>query len=306
MRPTYSISQNEVSLSATHPVSVDFQEVNRDVLPHDHDYYEICLALKGGGEHRTAHYRKPLRRGSILVVPPGGVHSLRKGNGLRVVNIYYLAEWLLFDLRSLWDQNGVVPLFLSATLFGIRQQAPIPHFDLDEEALRLCTDEILHLEAELQCESPSIVFLKAAVLKLFIRVSRCFPDNNASELPDRFRPEIRQTLEIIEEGLMENQPPAPADLARRAGLSQDNLSRLFRESTGRTINDYYQRRRVHLACNLLLNPNASVTEVVYALGYADAAHFCRMFKRYTNLSPRSWRQQYLPHGKPRAGKANRG
>lgn len=293
MRPTYTISQAEVSLSASRPVCVAVVDVNGEVHPHDHDYYEISIVLEGTGEHHTESYRRDLCRGSILAVPPGGVHALRAVDGLRVVNLYYLAEWLLFDLRSLWDQTGVVPLFLSAALFRPPVTAPIPHFLLPETTLGLALDELDHLRSELGREAPSMVFLKAALLKLFIRVSRAFPGDLQRQVEDPFRPEIRKTLEAVEEGLMENRPPSTARLARAVHLSPDGLSRLFRETTGGTINDYYQRRRVHLACNLLLNPAVELADVVFALGYSDAAHFCRLFKRYIGLPPRAWRQQYL-------------
>jgi len=53
----------------------------------------------------------------VIVVPPGDVHAFAKVRGLEVTNVYYLAEWLLDELKSLWDQDGLVPLFLARSLF---------------------------------------------------------------------------------------------------------------------------------------------------------------------------------------------
>lgn len=293
MRPTYSISQAEVSLSATRPICASHLNVEHEVAAHDHDYYEICLVLAGRGEHQTEFYRKALRRGSVLVVPPGGVHALTEVTGLRVINLYYLAEWLLFDLRTLWDQTGVVPLFLSAPLFGGPERPTIPQFQLNESELRTCLQEVTDLEKEVKGEKPSILFLKSTLFKLFIRLSRIFSARHGGNAPKRFRPEVWKALESIEECVVENRRPSAAALAATVRLSEDHLGRVFREATGRTMNDYYQRRRVHLACSLLLNRKAAVADVVYTLGYSDAAHFCRMFKRYTGNSPKVWQRQYL-------------
>ena len=57
--------------------------------------------------------------------------------------------------------------------------------------------------------------------------------------------------------------------------------------------DYFQQRRVHLACQLLLDGRSSVTDVASELGYADTPHFCRMFKRYRGVTPREYRRVYL-------------
>jgi AraC family transcriptional regulator, L-rhamnose operon regulatory protein RhaS len=293
MRAEYSISQAEVSLSADRPVRATPVLVTSEVRPHDHDYYEICLVSRGRAEHATRHYCKPLQPGSVLVVPPGEVHALRSVRRLEVINLYYLAEWLLFDLRSLWEQSDVVPLFLSAPLFRSRIPRPIPQCLLPEPTLAACLRELADLQAELAGARPSIVFLKSSLLKLFTILSRAFA---AQDPPEKtpFRPEVAATLESIERCLAENTRPAIATLARSVHLSEDHLGKLFRHATGRTINDYYQQRRVHTACNLLLSPATPMADILFSLGYADAPHFCRMFKRYTGDSPRAWRQRFMP------------
>ncbi|MFC3285810.1 helix-turn-helix domain-containing protein [Litchfieldella rifensis] len=46
---------------------------------------------------------------------------------------------------------------------------------------------------------------------------------------------------------------------------------------------------------LLLHSRASLTEVALACGFADAAHFSRVFRSRHGLSPRQWRDiQYRP------------
>lgn len=293
MRAAYTISQSEVSLSAARPVRVSRMPVREEVAPHDHDYYEVCLVAGGRGVHETADYSRPLRRGAVVVVPPGGVHALRKPAGLDVINLYYLAEWLLFDLRSLWDQSGVVPLFLAAPLFRNAGEAVIPQLVLDEENLNASFHELTDLEAELEREQPSMIFLKSSLLKLFTRISRARAWQQEQQQAADFRPEVWKTLEEIERCVVEKTPPRSAELARAVRLSEDHLGRLFKGATGRTMNDYYQQRRVHMACNLLLNPEMEMADVVFTLGYADAPHFCRMFRRYTGSSPRAWRRQYM-------------
>jgi AraC-like DNA-binding protein len=48
---------------------------------------------------------------------------------------------------------------------------------------------------------------------------------------------------------------------------------------------------------MLLNPEHNISEVAYRLGYADAPHLSRIFKRFRGMSPREYRKTYVtdPH-----------
>ncbi len=296
MEPTFSISQEQVSLYSRKPLNLKRIVMHGDVPPHDHGYYEISLIQKGTALHSTELYERKLEPGSVLVVPPGKVHAIAglQDSQLEAINIYYLSEWLLYELRSLWNHDGLVSLFLAPSLFQHHEHFAIPQFSLDSQESAQCVKELDDLSAELEQEHPSILYLKSGFLKFLIKLSRAFVREEEHEdinLP--FRAEVWTALEYIEQCLQENKPFQLADLAAEAGLSVDYLSKRFKESTGLTPTDYFQRRRIHYACNQLLDPKNSISDIVYALGYSDAPHFCRFFKRYYGMSPRSYRKMYL-------------
>ena len=74
-------------------------------------------------------------------------------------------------------------------------------------------------------------------------------------------------------------------LARACGMSRYSFSRLFHQTFGCSCRDYVMRLRIETACKLLKMPNASVTVVAIAAGFADASYFARMFRRYMRQSP---------------------
>ena len=51
------------------------------------------------------------------------------------------------------------------------------------------------------------------------------------------------------------------------------------------------RRKMHLAAELLQQPDILVKQVAAQLGFADPFHFSRTFKRVFGLSPDAFRQQ---------------
>lgn len=287
----YRIGQDSVQLSAGRPVRAEPMLVDAVVAAHDHAFHEIGLVVGGSATHITAAGRAPLVAGDIFVVPPDQVHALDDVDGLEIINAYYLSEWLMSDLGLLWTEAGAVPLFLSTTLM----KAQI----IDTVQLRLAPStyervraELLQIAEEGNSPSPSPLFLRCCLQKAIALIARTWMEQDPTSATLTFRSEVWSAMEIVERAVNAGTVYSVAGNAKSAGLSVDHFSALFRASTGYGPTDYYQRRRVHRACQLLLDPMPSVTEVAADLGFSDAPHFCRVFKRYKGMTPTEYRTIY--------------
>ena len=78
------------------------------------------------------------------------------------------------------------------------------------------------------------------------------------------------------------------ELAGQAGLSVDYYTRLFRQTTGMTPQDYISHVRIAKARELLLDPAVKVREVALRVGYPDEFFFSRMFKKQVGISPQAF------------------
>jgi AraC-like DNA-binding protein len=79
-----------------------------------------------------------------------------------------------------------------------------------------------------------------------------------------------------------------AALARQANMSAPKLRKLFKQTFGQNVFDYYQTRRMQEAARLLRAQHLSVAEVGYQLGFTNLSHFARVFKRYQGLTPKKY------------------
>lgn len=290
--PSYTINQAQVGLSARQPVrSEDISDV-LDIAPHDHAYYEISIVWGGHARHTTSEGYDTLRAGSVVVIPPGGVHAFFNCAGLCLTNIYYLSEWLLLDLPTLWGEGGLVPLFLASSLFPNAPSLYPSTFTLSEGELVRVSHEVEALHDEMANPRPSLIFTKASLLKLLVLLLRAQARMNTSRQVIEFRKEVWTILNTVETAIMRGEGLHVTALANALGVSADHLSRLFKEVMGSSIEPYFQRRRVQRACTMLLDPKATVTEVAYALGYADASHLSRLFKKHVGVSPTSYRNEF--------------
>lgn len=80
------------------------------------------------------------------------------------------------------------------------------------------------------------------------------------------------------------------DLAGVAGLSRFHFSRAFRRSTGKTPQQFVMHRRVERAKELLRRGDLPLVEVSQRAGFKNQSHFTTLFRRYTNLTPKLWRE----------------
>ena len=80
------------------------------------------------------------------------------------------------------------------------------------------------------------------------------------------------------------------DLANIFYLDKSYLSRIFKEVTNFTVNEFINRQRIDHAKNLLLEDSLSMEDISKRLGYERLSYFDRVFKKYTGLSPLQYRK----------------
>jgi two-component system, response regulator YesN len=80
------------------------------------------------------------------------------------------------------------------------------------------------------------------------------------------------------------------EAAEHVGLSPYYFSKLFKDRFGITFIDYITEIRMKRAKELMENPDVSVKEVCYTVGYKDPNYFSRVFKKYTGLTPSEYRK----------------
>ncbi|MEC5128448.1 helix-turn-helix domain-containing protein [Verrucomicrobiales bacterium BCK34] len=80
------------------------------------------------------------------------------------------------------------------------------------------------------------------------------------------------------------------EVSQHVGVSTFYFCKVFKQSTGMTLTEYVNRRRVERAKRKLLNPQARVTEVAFDVGYQSLSQFNRSFLRYVGLSPSRFRE----------------
>ena len=83
------------------------------------------------------------------------------------------------------------------------------------------------------------------------------------------------------------------ELARIAGMSERNLTRVFKRATGISIHDYRERLRVERARDLMKNPTMTLDAVAAACGFADGRQLRRVWAARFGVPPSESRNRSI-------------
>jgi AraC-like DNA-binding protein len=100
-------------------------------------------------------------------------------------------------------------------------------------------------------------------------------------------PRMVRILAHIHEHLTE--PLSVPATAKIAGLTPNAFCRYFRSRAHRTFTDFVNELRIQEAGRLLRSTEAPVTEIAYACGFGNLAHFYKEFHKRRNTTPSAFR-----------------
>ncbi|MGH7122031.1 MAG: helix-turn-helix domain-containing protein [Acetobacteraceae bacterium] len=118
---------------------------------------------------------------------------------------------------------------------------------------------------------------------LYLLASRA-PKLGAAPLPKSLQAALAEMRGAPE------RPWLAADIAGATRLSAAQTRRLFHRYLGVSPRQWLIRERIGRSQRLLLETDASVSEVAELCGFCDVFHFSREFSRRVGVSPRRWRR----------------
>ncbi|WP_294219923.1 AraC family transcriptional regulator [uncultured Chryseobacterium sp.] len=180
--------------------------------------------------------------------------------------------------------------------FPIFQPGNVPLFEIEDNL----ADEIEQLYIKIKKEiSSDYIFkydlIRNYVLELIHYGQKLQP---ASKLSTSYNSSMMVVFLFLE--LLERQFPIESsdhrlrlktakDYADRLAVHVNYLNKKLKESTGKTTTEIIAERMIQEAKILLKQTRCNVSEIAYALGFEEIAHFSNFFKKKTSLTPLEFR-----------------
>ena len=99
---------------------------------------------------------------------------------------------------------------------------------------------------------------------------------------------IKEALSFIENNYMKE--ITVEDIAESSGLNRSYFGKIFKETVGKSPQEFLISYRMIKAAELLKLTHYPINEIGNAVGYPNQLHFSRAFKSVYGVSPRNWRK----------------
>ena len=232
------------------------------------DHYLIHYILEGSGTFSMDDKKYKLSKGQGFLIPPN-------------VITHYAA-----DEDTPWTYIWVGFHGLKADAYlqraNLTRQKPV--FDYQGEDLQNYIFKMMDVD----------IFSNYRDLKLqgylFLFISELIKNSpkhsiSAKSITDIY---IHEAITFIENNY--SRPIKISDIAVNLSLDRSYFSNIFKKTLQKTPQQFLLDYRMNKACELLINPELSISNIAFSVGYTDAFNFSKMFKRIKGSSPSDYRK----------------
>jgi AraC-like DNA-binding protein len=221
----------------------------------------------------------------------GGAHPIERRGETSVVRLLksptdrpYSCAKVDLELSAISTFARVFTAGVVSPLWAARKGPPPPHaahyepilgcpvtFDAEDDSIAFKTRDLA-----VKLVTANLILTNAVERILEKRLENLSDDSIAAQVRDAIRP------------MLNGEEPTLAAVARKLALSTRTLQRRLSDE-GVRFSQLLDDVRHGAAKDLLTVPGATVLEVSYLLGFAEASSFFRAFKRWTGTTPEAYR-----------------
>ena len=215
-------------------------------------------------------------------------YSVRSGQGFLIfpeqITTYYA------DQHSPWEYSWIefdglrVKEALSLTDFSLNHPIYHPHSkDLQEQMVKEMNYIISHpKESSFHLLGHLYLFFD-----YFIQSAKSTRLTQSSKMSDYY---IQEAIHYMEQNFQND--ISIEEIAAVCGINRSYLGKIFRNSIGRSPQEFLMNYRMVKATELLKLTTLSIADIGTAVGYGNPLHFSRAFKNIYGVSPREWRNEH--------------
>lgn len=264
-----------------------------EFLWHFHHVYELNLIIKGRGTRFVGDSIQHYEAGDLVLMAPNLPHTWYGDPRLPdsrkphySIGLQFSAAFIGASLETDPDWAHIRRLLEKAgrgiSFRGAQREAAIKKITMLE-----------------QLKGPARLVSFLEVLELLTQAKQQETLSNRTFEPQH--PANEKRIDKVRSHVSQNytHPLTLEEIAAVAELSVPTFCRFFKATTGRTFTAYVNELRIGLACKLLVETEARVSDIAYDAGFGNLSNFNRRFLGLKKVSPLTYRKQYLERGEVR-------
>ncbi len=256
---------------------------------HAHDYFEFYLHIKGGLQYCIDDTIFELKPNQLIVIPPLHMHGLVCNRNL----VNYERCYLYITPETL-KNCGFNKIDMCKYFEDICNDKRFTQ-ELSKDEGSLITDILQKIEFKQKnkisekdsfsfLEDYSMIFNMLKIAHIIGLKAPEFINQNTNNTI------IYKVLHYINQHFTEE--ISIKTLSEIFNMSESSLSHEFKKYSKRSVYEYVLYKRIIKAKELLLT-DSSLTQIALECGFNDYSNFLRVFKKFSNCSPKEYKQYLL-------------
>lgn len=255
-------------------------------IRHMHDEYEIYYLVDGERCYFIGSQIYHVEKGSLVFINRNQIHQTVQYKNFHHERIaMMLSESFLSDFLAVAGELSL-PAFFQKNQGVLKLNAP------DQDYVLSLLNGIA---AEMSKQDPgfhTIILTKLARLLIFCQRFRRHASTDASG--SLSASVTHQKVSEVASYISSHYTEASSldSVAKHFFMSKSYLSRIFKQNTGYTVNEYINISRIQEARKLLMESDMRITQIAEAVGYDSITYFEKIFRSHTGTSPLRYRKKH--------------
>lgn len=262
---------------------------------HCHDGYEVLMMKRGNVGMQIEDRTITLQPGDIVLIPPYVFHFACQQSSDTYCRV-------VLNMKETVIQSLIARDESYRHITDVFYQTPDYHIHVNGSTFRQLIDIACALEAASGSKADAYganILSKSLLSIILVILNRQAASSVAPILPQTQAPSmpkvVTDVIHYVDQNLAGDL--SVSGIAESVHLNSVYLTRLFRQYSGLSLQQYIIEKRLAEAKRMLRN-GQSPTDVCYACGFNNYSNFSRTFTNHVKISPRQYqensRAQFTP------------
>lgn len=245
---------------------------NKNKITRRIKHHELFLVAGGKGYITLEDKKYSVKKGMLFYFKPNVLHSIESDleNSLKFLSVhfsfvhvnYYDKKWSLAEESKAMNFNNMQELKDYYPIFNTFRKL-VETWDV---------------------KLPSYEFISKIILQQLIFEIQDNLKRQTANYATTIK--IKKIIKYMNEHI--NSVVTLTSLSEIVTLSPTYLSRIFKESTGYSVIEFFNKMKIDKAKELISEGDKKIKEVSELLGFKDEFYFSRLFKKVEGVSPREF------------------
>ncbi|SHG55286.1 helix-turn-helix domain-containing protein [Pedobacter caeni] len=256
---------------------------------HNHNFYEFIFVEQGTGNHVLNDKSYNYKEGDVFLLRPEDAHYFEIAEHSQFIFVKFTEQLFIEKLEggktAKWMEVIKTLLQNPSTASGSLVS------DMEDRKHLLHLLQILLIEFSKTC-----AYSREVVLELFGAIMMMVARSHSTAMHGEHCPsnteldKLNQILSYIRLHAMDSDKMRIENIAEKFAMSPNYISIYIKKHSNDSIQQHIVQTKLKAAEQLLKNGRHNINEIAARLGFTDASHFNKTYKKYRGMSPKSARQ----------------